>query len=164
MAKPAMAKQRVLWTWIVGVVAAVFWIVGIGCGWRAVLMYDPERGIVAKANEFGQAAAAWWTPAAVLTLTVAVMGIGIAIIRHLVGPDDLEVAASPMLKALPAATDDGAASDDGADASGDEDLESTASGDAGDVGADVDVVDDADREDDSDADAGGQPSSPDAAS
>lgn len=84
MGATPVASRRTIWTWVVASAAALFWVVGIGCGWRGVLLLEGQTGIVGKAQAFGDAAAVWWVPASVLTLTVAAMGIGIAIVRHLV--------------------------------------------------------------------------------
>lgn len=79
--------RRTLWVWCVGLVALGFWLAGLGCGWRGVLLTDPDRGIVAKAQGFGDAAFVWWVPASVLTGVLAVLGVGVAVIRCLVdGP------------------------------------------------------------------------------
>lgn len=85
-------SQRLVWTRLLAVVTFGFWLVGVGCGARGVILHAPDKGIVAKAHEFGVAAQAWWIPAAVLTLTVVVMGIGVSLARHLsdrVSPVDL---------------------------------------------------------------------------
>lgn len=93
MSQGSIVTQRLVWTRLIAVVTFVFWLVGVGCGWRGVILDAPEKGIVAKAQAFGDAATVWWVPAAVLTLTVAVMGIGVSLARHLT--DTAPVAAEP---------------------------------------------------------------------
>ncbi len=82
--------SRRLWTWVVAVVAVVFWLIGAVGGWRARLIVADGgngRGPVGQLQAFGEAATAWWVPAAVLTLTVVLLGVGTAIVRILVdGP------------------------------------------------------------------------------
>ncbi len=97
--------------WVVATVAAVFWIVGIGCGWRGVLLLEGRTGIVGKAQAFGDGAVVWWVPAAVLTLTVAAMGIGIAVVRHLLeltevaGTSRVDIEAERQLELPPGPAD-----------------------------------------------------------
>lgn len=105
MQQGSLLTRRVLWERLVALVGFGFWVIGIGCGWRGVILHAPDKGIVAKAQEFGSAAVVWWTPASVLTLTVVVMGIGIALVRHIVdrdGPSSAPAAVSqPELPELP---------------------------------------------------------------
>lgn len=76
-------RERTVWTMLVGLVAAAFWIVGFGAGWRGWILAPTERGLVAHAQSFGVEAAIWWVPASVLTLTTALLAIGVAVMRHL---------------------------------------------------------------------------------
>jgi hypothetical protein len=87
--------QRTLWTAIVGLAAAAFWVVAVGVGWRAWLMAPPNLGIVGHVDAVGVQAASWATVAAILTLTTVVMGIGTAITRHLVDAPALRPAVEP---------------------------------------------------------------------
>lgn len=80
-------SQRWLWTAAVGVVAAVFWIAALGVGLRGWLTLGPRPGLVGHVTEFGERAAPYMITASVLTLTTALMGVGTALVRHLVdGP------------------------------------------------------------------------------
>lgn len=83
MSEGSLVSQRLVWTRVLAVVTFGFWLIGVGCGWRGIILHAPDKGIVAKAHEFGVAAQSWWIPAAVLTLAVVVMGIGVSLARHL---------------------------------------------------------------------------------
>lgn len=101
-----LIQQRWLWTALVGGAAAAFWVVGLGVGWRAWILAPTAGGIVAHAQAFGTDASLYWIPASVLTLTAAVMAIGLSVVRHLVdGPVD-SVPEQPTLPELaPAPTE-----------------------------------------------------------
>jgi hypothetical protein len=78
--------------------ALAFWIVGLGVGWRAWILTPSTTGIVAHTQAFGADASAFWIPATVLTLTTAVMAIGLSVVSHLVddrGDARPDVAESP---------------------------------------------------------------------
>lgn len=85
--------RQALSVWCVGLVSFGFWLAGFGCGWRGVLLTDPDRGVVAKAQGFGDAAFVWWIPASVLTGVFALLGVGLAVLRCLA--DGQRVASSP---------------------------------------------------------------------
>ncbi len=84
MAVPTPLLQRRVWIAAMGIAAIAFWIVGLGVGWRAWILAPPTTGIVAHSLAFGADAAVFWIPASVLTLTTAVMAIGLSVVRHLV--------------------------------------------------------------------------------
>lgn len=91
-------RQRPLWTVVVALAALAFWVAGIASGWRGWILSANDGGVVAHAQAFGDTAFVWWIPASVLTLTAVVMGIGTALVRHLV---DGPVAAKPALEPKP---------------------------------------------------------------
>lgn len=79
-----------MWVASVGLVALAFWVVGLGTGMRGWILAENDRGIVAHAQAFGEMAYVWWTPATVITLIAAVMGVGTTIVRHLAdGPVEM---------------------------------------------------------------------------
>lgn len=83
--------QRTYWALAVALVAAAFWVVGILAGIRGWLMTEKPYGIGGSVQEFGEAATVWWVPGSVLTLTAVVMGVGIAVVRHVVdGPVEVK--------------------------------------------------------------------------
>jgi hypothetical protein len=83
--------RRTWWVAAVALVALAFWVVAFGVGWRAWILTGPRPGIVAHTAEAGLAAAPWMTVAATLTLMTAVMGVGLALVRHLVdGPVEVD--------------------------------------------------------------------------
>ena len=80
-------KQRYVWAVLVGLASLSAWIVGLGAGMRAWILTREDLGIVAHAQAFGEDANIWWIPASILTLTAVVIGIGTAVVHHLVdGP------------------------------------------------------------------------------
>lgn len=97
MARRSVLMQRTLWTVPIALVAIAFWVVGIGVGWRAWLMIGPDLGIVGHTDAFGRSASMWFIVAAILTLTTVVMGVGVAILRHVV---DATVESSPVLETV----------------------------------------------------------------
>lgn len=85
--RTSLVAQRRVWTIAVGLLSAAFWIVALGVGLRAWLVLGSRPGIVGHATEFGQKAAPYMITASVLTATTAIMGVGAAVVRHLVdGP------------------------------------------------------------------------------
>lgn len=89
--------RRNWWTALVGMSALATWVVAFGVGWRAWILRGPDVGVVAHVDAAGAAAAPWMIVAAVLTLTTVVMGIGVALVRHLV---DGPVRTEPTLPTL----------------------------------------------------------------
>lgn len=163
MSKGSLIAQRMVWTRVLAIVTFGFWLVGVGCGWRGVILNAPDKGIVAKAYEFGAAAQPWWIPAAVLTLTVVVMGIGVSLARHLsdrvppvdlAGDDDADSSAPDVESAKPLELEP---ADDTADADG-ADADDTADADEADADeASAPVDDDADSAGGADDDEDGRP-------
>lgn len=92
--RPSVFAQRKAWALLVGLAGLAFWVVSIGVGLRAWLMVDDAPyvgdgpGIVAHTDAFGRAAMPWMITGALLLLTAALMGVGTAVVRHLVdGPE-----------------------------------------------------------------------------
>lgn len=79
-----IVRQRTLWTALVGLAALAFWVVAFGVGWREWILTGPGPGIVAHTSYAGTAAMPWLVVAAILTLTTVVMGVGLAVVRHIV--------------------------------------------------------------------------------
>lgn len=95
--RQSVLAQRTLWIGGVALVAAAFWIVALGVGLRAWLTLGATQGIVGHAGAFGDAAAPYMITASVLTLTMAVLGVGLALVRHLVdGPVTVSEPLEPL--------------------------------------------------------------------
>ena len=130
--------QRRLWTTALGVLAAAFWIVALGVGLRGWLTLGPQPGIVGHATEFGQQAAPYMVTAAILTMTTAVLGVGTALVRHLVdgrttvgsasagdGPHTVSGRSSPVVTRSERDADAAGSATSSADADADTDADAT---------------------------------------
>jgi hypothetical protein len=80
---PSVMSQRRVWALLVGAIGLLCWVVAIGVGARAWILVEGGRGIVAHVEAFGRDAMPWMITGAILLLTAAVMGVGIAVVRHL---------------------------------------------------------------------------------
>jgi hypothetical protein len=100
----SVVAERRIWVLLVGLVALAFWVVALGVGLRAWFVLGPQPGLVGHVSAFGDAAAPWMIVASVLTLTTALLGIGHAIVRHLVDGPVVTQETLPERKPLPERT------------------------------------------------------------
>lgn len=73
-------------SYLVGVAALAFWVVGMAAGIRGWILTEDDVGIVAHSQGFGNLAFVWWVPAAILTLTMAAAAIASPFLRRLDAP------------------------------------------------------------------------------
>ena len=81
--RPSFFAQRKYWVGLLGLVSLAFWVVAAGVGARGWILTGDESGIVAHVMSFGVDAAPWMITAAILTMTTALMGVGLAIVRRI---------------------------------------------------------------------------------